>query len=200
MEDCALSPVLSARRDDLSQALEEYDAALSASAKKCNTLFDLDASLKDLQSDLFELLSKGDDHWDNIQKKKDKEQLQLLKDCISLMRTNIKEQDKTLGHIEKAAAKVVRYMDALSKTLSGMKDHIKSVETSFEERVKVMEKTVPDLKSSKHKSSSTVGLEDLKNKQKHETRTDLKEALEEAARKGAEIALAIRDKSARRKA
>lgn len=217
-EDCSQqSPALrSPRANEFSRSLEDYDNAANGAAKRCDMLFEADRETKELQSCFFDMLAAGDTCWENLEKadSTDKQgQIEALQECIAKMRENLAKQESSIDSLEKAAQKAVRALDSYARAIAGLREHVIDVGESLNERVACMEQIEPDLKPKKKKSHSSgkhskemmiQNSKDPDEKKKKiindEAKKDKKEelsmdALERAAMRGAERALALHNQS-----
>lgn len=216
-EDCSQqSPaLLSPRANEFSRSLEDYDNAANGAAKRCDMLFEADRETKELQSCFFDMLAAGDTCWENLEKAHStnkQAQIEALQECITKMRENLAKQESNIDSLEKAAQKAVRALDSYARAIAGLREHVIDVGESLNERVACMEQIEPDLKPKKKKSHSSgkhskemmQNSKDPDEKKKKiindEVKKDKKEelsmdALERAAMRGAERALALHNQS-----
>lgn len=182
----ALSPCINSR----GKLLDVYVSAAEEAAKRCDAVFDADTSVKELQSALFDLLESGDEYWNVIEEKKgnQREAAEKLRDAIKAMKANLTSQEKAVDVLEKAAHKATRALEVYAKSVAGLRQHVVEVGDGLHERVSIMEESVPELLKKKKKRHV---VEEVPS-------SAMEAALEKAARRGAEHALASREKSPRR--
>ena len=151
-------------REEFAKCSVEYEENSGKCHVKCEKFFQCDRKYKTLQNELYDLLSEGDDLWQNLRNAKDdseeqKEGCKKLDKKIESMFLNLNEQDLSISEVEKSMKKAVQQLEKTQEGIAKLAQQISVVRQNLNERVEVMVSMVPALKKKKsskekHRSKS----------------------------------------------
>jgi predicted nucleic acid-binding Zn-ribbon protein len=137
-------------REDYSKCVAEYEDNSEKCSKRCGTYFSCDKKYKDLQLELFELLTLGDEEWEKIQtcgkgSAAQRMHIETLQNSVEQMYANLARQEDSIKEVEVAMKKAVRQLEKTVVNIDGLMEQVAAVRKNLADRVGHMTKLEPAL-------------------------------------------------------
>ena len=137
-------------REDYSRCVQDYEQNSDKCQKRWSSFYDCDRNYKNLQLELYELLTHGDDLWETIQTNPrgsvvQKSGIESLQNSIEKMYLNLQSQEESIKDVDAAMKKAVKQLERTTDNIDGLMQQVSAVRKNLADRVKHMTQLEPNL-------------------------------------------------------
>lgn len=155
-------------RDDWNRCVEDYEENSEKCQRRFASFAGADRKYKELQLELLQLLTLGDDLWERItsgsKSSVHRQHVENLQKAISDMYANLERQEEAIKDVDSAMRKAVKQLEKTQEHSNGLMEQVGVVRKNLADRVSHMAALHPSLLKSK---TSTVSKDaEVKDKKK----------------------------------